>query len=384
LIEAGDRGQVEREIARIANLNQVLISVGYQEFLFEDMAEETIRLLQEICDKIGSREMAMDALTKRFNNRECSNAIIYHLRLLAGSWLKGDPAPYEPFVQDFGVAGYCSDVIEKVDREIEHVGIMLLYNALLKPVNITLEIAYLDRSPGTQVNVYRFPDGASGEPTSPLSPVIYLLYRPDHYDILYKGLNIQVNRVEVFSHHPHIGQQQPLAAYSSVDYESLSILPGYLTSTTTGLSALGSPTEPRPSAPPQPVMGATEQYVSGSPQVPWVQTPFTHPMTPQPQPMATPAPTALAPPAPPPQPPHGEAATSSPTTTYTLRFTPQYYQLDNSVFPEPNFTTTMFKNSHFNKAHYNNPDFHPEEWTPDDDAPEKGPGGKKKARAKHE
>jgi ubiquitin thioesterase protein OTUB1 len=281
-------------------------------------------------------------------------------------------------VQDFGVAGYCSDVIEKVDHEIEHVGITLLYNVLLKPANIVLEIAYLDRSPGSQVNVYRFPDGASGEPTSPLAPVIYLLYRPDHYDILYKGLNIQVNRVAVYSQHADISQQHSLDTYSSVDFASLSMVPGLITSTATGLSTLASPTGP---SPPQSVMGA-EQYVPGPPQVPWgIQTQFDHPMTPQP--MQTPTTTPLAPP-PPPPPAHSEASTSSPAQTYTLRFSEQYYQLDNSAFPEPNFTTTLFKNSHFNKAHYNNPDFHPEEWTPDDESPEKGLGGKKKSRGKHE
>jgi len=377
--------QVESEIARISNLNQVLISVGYQEYLFEDMVEETISLLKEICDKIGSREAAMDALAKRFNSRECSNAIIYHLRLLAGSWLKGDPAPYEPFVQDLGVAGYCSDVIEKVDREIEHVGIMLLYNVLLKPVDIVLEIAYLDRSPGSQVNVYRFPDGANGQSTLPMSPVIYLLYRPDHYDILYRGLNIQVNRVAVFNQHPDISQQQPLDAYSSVDFVSLSMVPGLLTSTATGLSSLASPTGPSP-GPPQPVM-TTEAFVPGPPQVPWIQTQFDHPMTPQPMqtPTTTPlAPPPQAPPPPPPPPTQAEKATSSPATTYTLRFSEQYYQLDNQAFPEPNFTTTMFKNSHFNKAHYNNPEFHPEEWVPDDDSPDSRPGSKKKSRGKHE
>jgi ubiquitin thioesterase protein OTUB1 len=324
----------------------------------------------------------MDALTKRFNSQECSNAIIYHLRLLAGSWLKGDPAPYEPFVQDLGVAGYCSDVIEKVDREIEHVGIMLLYNVLLKPLHIVLEIAYLDRSPGSQVNVYRFPDGASGQPASPLAPVIYLLYRPDHYDILYKGINIQVNRVAVYNQHADISQQQPLDAYSSVDFVSLSMVPGLLTTAAAGLSSLASPAGPSPGPPPQPVM-TTEAYVSGPPQVPWIQTQFDHPMTPQP--LQTPTTTPLAPPPPAQAPaPQPETSTSSPATTYTLRFSEQYYQLDNSVFPEPNFTTTMFKNSHFNKAHYNNPDFHPEEWTPDDESPERGPGGKKKSRGKHE
>ncbi|KAL6859229.1 hypothetical protein J3F83DRAFT_717548 [Trichoderma novae-zelandiae] len=34
------------------------------------------------------------------------------------------------------------------NREIEHLGIVGLANLLLRPIDIVLEIAYLDRSPG--------------------------------------------------------------------------------------------------------------------------------------------------------------------------------------------------------------------------------------------
>src|SRR5262249_50997706 len=120
---------------------------------------------------------AMAVLMGKFNDRNISNAIIYHLRMLAASYLKANPAAYEPFIPgDTGVGGYCSEALERPDREIEHLGITLLVNVLLKPVGHVLEIAYLDRSPGSQVNVYRFPDEANGRDPADLGPIIYLLY----------------------------------------------------------------------------------------------------------------------------------------------------------------------------------------------------------------
>ncbi|KEZ39415.1 hypothetical protein SAPIO_CDS10131 [Scedosporium apiospermum] len=390
LIQNGDRNDVEAEVARITSLNQVLISVGYDRFLFEDMVEETIRLLKDIAAHMVDPNAAMAILTDRFNDRDCSNAIIYHLRLLACSCLKTYPAPYEPFIPEgLGVTGYCSEVIERVDREIEHLGITLLVNVLLKPINFVLEIAYLDRSPGSQVNIYRFPDGVESQDPS-LGSVIYLLYRPDHYDLLYRTpINIQINRAMSFTHQG-IDAHQRLDTFSSVDFESLAVLPGF--------SYAATSMAPLDSQSLAPTMAGS--FVPVPPQPQWMPPPaaFTatvpsHTVPPRQAPVPPSAPPVE--PAPLPSrpshvsgslaPPH--TSVPSPQTTYHLRFSQEYYKLENSTFPEPNFTTAMFKNSHYNKAHYNNPDFHPEEWTPDDDCLERsgGSGGRaKKSRHRHD
>ncbi|KAJ0305455.1 hypothetical protein COL516b_005149 [Colletotrichum fioriniae] len=399
LINNGDQHQILGEAARITSLNQYLLNVGgYDRMLFEDMVEETIGLLKDVAQNIANPQLAMDIMVQRFNDQGSSNAIIYHLRLLALSWLKGNVELYEPFIPaETGIIGYCAE-IERPNREIDHLGIILLVQVLLKPINFVLEIAYLDRSPGNQVNIYRFPDEANGQDPATLGPIIYLLYRPDHYDILYKSppnpapLNLQVHRVGSFSHSQEIASVGPPLHSYSLDYGPLAMLPGFggpPSGLSSALSSLGSPTSTSP---------LPDAY-DPSPQSPWLATPFSDHIqqqqqqqqqqhtAPAPRPQSqTPARPQQSTPAP---------AKPSQPVDYQLRFSHQCWHLNNtssaqpSVIPgqagfqEPSFTTAMFKNSHFNKAHYNNPHFHPEEWTPDDDGHhERLPAPKKKGRVR--
>ncbi|SPO00251.1 uncharacterized protein DNG_03096 [Cephalotrichum gorgonifer] len=393
LIRSGDRNKVEGEVARITSLNQVLLTVGgYDRFLFEEMVEETVTLLRDIAASMSNPQAAVAILTERFNDRDASNAIIYHLRLLAASWLKGDPAPYEPFIPEgLGIAGYCSDVIQRVDCEIEQLGIMLLVNVLLKPIGFVLEIAYLDRSPGSQVNVYRFPDEANSPDAPPDAPVIYLLFRPDHYDILYRTpVTLQINRATGFTHQHDIEAHRQLESFTSVDYAPLAMLPSF-SYAPGSMGAGGLQSESLAS-------GMAADFVSLSQQRPqpqqaqWMPQGFADAMPPsavsQPLPPQAPSPTETTslPSRPAPSPAPATAVTPAAVVapvaaiqnSYPLRFSPQCYKLEGSTFPEPNFTTAMFKNSHYNKAHYNNPNFHPEEWAPDEEF-----GGRGRRR-KHE
>ncbi|KAK6223504.1 ubiquitin thiolesterase [Colletotrichum tabaci] len=395
LVNNGDQHQILGEAARIQSLDQYLLRVGgYDRMLFEDMVEETIGLLKDLAQNITNPQLAMHILLQRFNDQDISNAIIYHLRLLASSWLKGNPESYEPFIPaETGIAGYCGE-LERPNREIEHLGITLLAQVLLKPVNFVLEIAYLDRSPGSQVNIYRFPDEANGQDPANLGPIIYLLYRPDHYDILYKSppgpapLNLQVNRVASFSHRHEIASVAPtLHSYTNLDYGPLAMLPGFggpASGLSSGLSSLGSPTSNSP------LPDAFDPPTHPS----WLPSPYSdHMQQQQQQPVAAPRPHPQT--APQSQPPTPAPTKSSQPVDYQLRFSHQCWHLNNtssaqpsllsppSGFQEPSFTTAMFKNSHFNKAHYNNPHFHPEEWTPDDEGHhEKVPSAKKKGKVR--
>lgn len=59
-------------------------------------------------------------------------------------------------------------------KEADHIHISALTGALGVPVGVV----YMDRGEGSEVNEHVFPEGSD--------PMIYLLYRPGHYDILYK------------------------------------------------------------------------------------------------------------------------------------------------------------------------------------------------------
>lgn len=353
LIQHGSREFIQGEQLRLTQLNDYLAtSGGYDPEMFMDFTSETFQLFTDITAALdpSTSDKALDVLTQRFND-DASMAILYHLRLLAGSWLKGNRDQYEAWCET-GVDGYCSSMIEPPEREIEELGIVLLVEALLKPAGFILEIAYLDRSAGTEVNTHRFP-----ESNNSLGPFMHLLYRPGHYDILYKPgpTEIQVNRM---AYEPTAFSDLNTIS-GGMDFNPLAMIPGMglLGGSMSSMGQLGGQ------------LGGQSLDFSPSPQSPWYPsshadsspTPPTQQMAAPcnyvPQPQQAPIPTQPTPPS--------NSVSSNPT--HEIRFSRYQYEGPLNTSPEPTFQTNMFKNSHYNKAHYNNPDFTPEEYKPDAD-----------------
>jgi len=73
------------------------------------------------------------------------------------------------------VKTYCAHNIEAAMCEIDNIAVAALSEALVKPAGIGLEILYLDRSAGDEVNATPFsqPVNHNG-----IIPMIRLLYRP--------------------------------------------------------------------------------------------------------------------------------------------------------------------------------------------------------------
>jgi ubiquitin thioesterase protein OTUB1 len=91
--------------------------------------------------------------------------------------MKTRPDYYQPFL-DRPVKEFCETQIEPYGIEIEHVGLMALIDCLVLPAAFAVEVFYLDRSAGDEVNVHRFEDLAAETMTPPDAPVLRLLYRP--------------------------------------------------------------------------------------------------------------------------------------------------------------------------------------------------------------
>ncbi|CUS07556.1 unnamed protein product [Tuber aestivum] len=188
LLKTGDSNHIGMQYARIASLNGLMMLAGLQPFIYEDFAEVTFELLGAI-DSSPAIDTPCDVsmIADRFNNQDVSDAIITHFKFLTSSWMKTRPEYYQPFL-DRPVKDFCEAQIEPYGIEIEHVGLMALIDCLVLPAGFAVEVFYLDRSAGDEVNVHRFADlGADGSiPTPPDAPVLRLLYRPGHYDIIYK------------------------------------------------------------------------------------------------------------------------------------------------------------------------------------------------------
>ena len=365
LISRGDKAEIDKEKQRLQALNSYIETVGEMSpFVFLDMAEETIDLLDRISQALPDQNQAMSELMKAFNTQAISDSIIYHFRLLASSWLKGNREAYADFItSDRGINGYCETTIQQHNREIEHLGLTLLVNVLLKPAGFVLEVAYLDRSPGVLVNTFRFPEEANGQDPSALGSMIHLLFRPDHYDILYPATaEIEVHRVETTFQGGFIPGSVGISGYSGLG--ALSLIPGF-GAPPEGLSApTGSPLTSYSSSSP----GSSASWMHSLPETPQQQA---QQIPTAPVPVSAPAP-ALVP------------------QTHPLRFS-EYCQLreytDNDTWHEPAFQSSTFRNSHFNTAHYNNPNFQPEEYRPgcdESDVPARGPGRKRGSVSKGE
>ncbi|OAA70406.1 ubiquitin thiolesterase [Cordyceps fumosorosea ARSEF 2679] len=365
LVETGDPDQVEGEAARLMSMNHFLGTVGGYDF-YEDWADEAIGLLRELANCVTDAAAAHSLVHTRWTDTGTSSALIYYLRLLAATHLKSHPDQYDPFVPDGqGIRSYCAQTIELPDREIDQLGITALCNCLLKPLEFVLEIAYLDRSPGAAVNTYRFPEEANGRNPAALGPMIHLLYRPDHYDILYRRqpgpISMQVNRATSFySHTPINSTHSSLGAFATTEFGGL--LTSLPSAAPPGMSTLSSPTDTHASLPSScdaftldggwmPPLPTQRSIVQGRP----------HPTTESPGPR--------------PPPPPSHTASPAPNSECNIRFTKMQlnYEVDTNraahlgLLPF-NVVTNTFKNSIWNRAHFGNPEFHPEQWRPGDDS----------------
>lgn len=399
LIDSADQGKVEGEVARIMSLNHKLSTVGGYTY-FEDWADEMTGLLRELALNLETPDVAHALLLQRWNDASVEGGLIYYLRLLAATYLKANESTYNPFVpggQD--IVSYCSQVIELPNREIEHLGIAALVNVLLTPVDLVLEIAYLDRSPGSQVNHHRFTDDTGAKETSLASPTIYLLFRPEHYDILYRTPenDVLVQRLSSLSHNVRItGTSSSLGAFAALEFDALPMIPGL-----TGVSSM----------PPLPLPPTAASTIGGETFPPTQQSSWPPPFaddvgTPTAQPhsrqtsVAAPAqprtPSGSLGPVPssllagalamdaPKRAPLVQTAGGASTVGYPIRFSPVQLDYDESknAFRESTFQvkTNTFKNSVWNRAHYGNPDFHPEEWSPEEESVDGRAAGKKRGK----
>lgn len=89
--------------------------------------------------------------------------------------MRTNPQAYEDFLLDTTINEYCAQKIDPYLVEIEHLGLQACLDAIIKPAGINVEVSYLDRSAGEEINTIVW----QGEDTGygPM-PTIRLLYRP--------------------------------------------------------------------------------------------------------------------------------------------------------------------------------------------------------------
>ena len=100
-----------------------------------------------------------------------------HAKLITSAWLRSDANFYKSFlIEDSTIEQYCATHIEPYQVEIDHLGMNACIDAILKPAGVSVEVAYLDRSPGEEMNTFSW-QGVPLKGRNEL-PTVRLLYRP--------------------------------------------------------------------------------------------------------------------------------------------------------------------------------------------------------------
>jgi ubiquitin thioesterase protein OTUB1 len=151
--------------------NQLLV-FGYPEFTVGDFHESYVDLLKEISKDGG---ITSDELKEKLRDNSVDMPIVYFTRLVTSASMQQQPDKFEAFCMAMGsssVKQFCQNNVEPPAANADQLQI----TALTDSFQVGTRVVYLDGSSG-QLNHHDFPDG--------VEPVIHLLYRPGHYDLLY-------------------------------------------------------------------------------------------------------------------------------------------------------------------------------------------------------
>lgn len=162
----------KKALSTLKSTYDLLVNSGFQTLAFEDFYETTVEQFM----MLPKYRHDPDMLLVQFQSNEISNAIVMHLRFIASAYLRLHAPEYEPFLIDemISIDDFCSMHVEAFGRESDHLQII----ALTKALDMPIDVIYLDGGQGDAA-VHSFNDDTPKEPLT-------LIYRPGHYDILYK------------------------------------------------------------------------------------------------------------------------------------------------------------------------------------------------------
>lgn len=154
-----------------------ILEAGYDEMMIESFYETLVELLERV---LGGT-LDSDAFHKEMNEESgTSEYCTWFMRVIVATHLKGDPDRFSPFISTPGLdmEQFCKREVEPMGKECEQVQVLALAEAL----GVHVTVAYLDGHPLTDGKVSEHTFG----PGNDSAIKVTALYRPGHYDILYK------------------------------------------------------------------------------------------------------------------------------------------------------------------------------------------------------
>ncbi|GMR56773.1 hypothetical protein PMAYCL1PPCAC_26968, partial [Pristionchus mayeri] len=154
-----------------------LLALGFNDFTTTDFCDTFYEFLDGIVD--GGKTWAR-LYEETFLDDNNANYLIIFLRLVASGYVKEHEADYAPFIDgERTLHDYCVTEIEQMWVDADHLAITAFVHAMGSPIRIE----YMDRGAAPDGGWhYEFPEASE----QPFPPRIHLLYRPGHYDVIYK------------------------------------------------------------------------------------------------------------------------------------------------------------------------------------------------------
>lgn len=165
----GKPQDVLRFRVRVAQSRPRLLAAGLPEDGFRPHYDTFLSLVDA-----AERDVSERYLLRAFNNPEVSDSAVRYLRLVTSAFLRSRADFYQPFIEDAtGMGEFCAENVEPMTAVCDHLQI----SAVTQALDIPLLVEYVDSEAGT-VTQHIFPEGSS--------PRVYMLYRQNHYTLLYK------------------------------------------------------------------------------------------------------------------------------------------------------------------------------------------------------
>jgi len=164
--------ELESFIEKFKLKRELLTAVGFNQFTVEDFYECFLELLT----KLQTPQITTIADLEEVFSQDQSVAdyLVVYLRILTSAELKSNAEFYQNFIaEQLTVDEFCSLEVEPMYKESDHIHII----GLSRVLGVGVRVEYVDR--GSHQTTHNFPDEES-------TPIVILLYRPGHYDILYQ------------------------------------------------------------------------------------------------------------------------------------------------------------------------------------------------------
>lgn len=192
--------------------------------------------------------------------------------------MKTRQSEYAPWLLGQTVDQYCDSQVMPIGSEIDNVSLSALKDVLLSSAGIALEVLYLDRTEGSEVNMHRF--DPVNHPGGITIGTIRLLYRPGHYDILYKVEDLPQVNIPTYLQYASHTHNEPVYDLNIPNF--MMAIPGmsyadphqaWMSSSSYGCNMFAPPTPvqqcessiPTPGPPSQPQIQPQPAYVPATP-----------------------------------------------------------------------------------------------------------------------